>query len=154
MQDQGRMQEMWARTKADGKVVLPRAPWVLSKVEKQQVKKTISEFRTPTGLMHCLKGAFTKHDDLTGLKSHDWHNFLHFVLPIAIKDCLTEDIRATIYNISSLVRGISSKEIRKDSIDAARLNSIEAVCMVEKYFPTSILTIQMHLLVHVVDKVF
>ena len=71
MQDQGRMQEMWARTKADGKVVLPRAPWVLSKVEEQQVKKTISEFRAPTRLMDCLKGAFTKHDDLTGLKSHD-----------------------------------------------------------------------------------
>ena len=153
LQDQGRMQEMWVCTKADGKVVLPRAPWVLSKVEEQQVKKTISEFRTPTGLMHCLKGAFTKHDDLTGLKSHDWHKFLQFVLPIAIKDCLTEDIRATIYKISSLVCWISSKEIRRDSIDAARLNSIEAVCMVEKYFPTSILTIQMHLLVHVVDEV-
>ena len=75
------------------------------------------------------------------------------MLPIAIKDCLIEDIRATIYKISSLVRWISSKEIRKDSIDAARLNSIEAVCMVEKYFPTSILTIQMHLLVHMVDEV-
>ena len=34
LQDQGRMQEMWVRTKPDGKVVLPRAPWVLSKVEE------------------------------------------------------------------------------------------------------------------------
>ena len=103
--------------------------------------------------MQCLKTTFTRYDDLGGLKSHDWHKMLQFVLPIAIKDCLSEDIRATIYKISSLVRWISSKEIRKDSIEAARLNSIEAACMVEKFFPTSVLTIQMHLLVHVVDEV-
>lgn len=75
------------------------------------------------------------------------------MLPIAIEDCLSEDIRATIYKISSLVHWISAKEIRKDSIEAACLNSIEAVCMVEKFFPTSILTIQIHLLLYVVDKV-
>ena len=153
LQNQDRMQALWARTNSNGKQVLPRAPWVLSKAEAIQVKRTISEFRTPTGCMHCLKGAFTKDDDLTGLKSHDWHKLLQFVLPVAMKDCLTEDIRATIYKISSLVRWISSKEIRKDSLDAARLNSIEATCMVEKFFPTSILTIQMHLLVHLVDEV-
>ena len=84
--------------------------------------------------MRCLKTTFTQDDDLGGLKSHDWHKMLQFVLPIAIKDCLSEDIRATIYKISSLVRWISSKEIRKDSIEAARLNSIEAACMVEKFF--------------------
>ncbi|RYA39311.1 DUF4218 domain-containing protein, partial [Enterobacter cloacae complex sp. GF14B] len=52
-----------------------------------------------------------------------------------------------------LVRWISSKEIQKESIAVARANSIEAVCMIEKYLPTSCLTIQMHLLVHVVDEV-
>ena len=70
-----------------------------------------------------------------------------------MKDCLSEDVRTTIYKITTLVRWISSKEIKRDSIDAAKLNAVEAICMVEKFFPTSILTIQMHLLVHVVDKV-
>ena len=75
------------------------------------------------------------------------------MLPVAIKDCLTEDIKATIYKISSLVCWMSSKEIRKDTLEEARLNSIEAACMVEKFFPTNMLTIQMHLLVHLVDEV-
>ena len=91
--------------------------------------------------MHCLKGAFTKDDDLSGLKSHDWHKLLQFMLPVAIKDCLTKDIRATIYKISSLVCWISSKEIRKDTLEEAHLKSIEATCMVEKFFPTNMLTI-------------
>ena len=153
LEEIGCMPELWARTRPNGKVLLPRSPWVFSKMEEQQVKRTISKFRTPTGCMHCLKSAFTKDDDLSGLKSHDWHKFLQFVLPIAIKDCLTEDIRATIYKISTLVRWISSKEIKRDTLETMRLDSIEALCMVEKFFPTSLLTIQMHLLVHVVDEV-
>ena len=66
-------------------------------------------FDTPIGYMHCLKGAFTSDDNLTGLKSHDWHKFLQFVLPIAIKDCLTENIGNVIYKISGIARWISKK---------------------------------------------
>ena len=153
LQEVGRMQDLWAQNRVDGKVKLPKAPWVMTKEEQRRVKKCIGEFRTPTGCMHCLKGAFTKDDELSGLKSHDWHKILQFVLPIAIKDCLSDDIRETIYKIGTVVRWISRKEIGRDTIEAARLNSIEAVTMAEKYFPTSILTIQLHLLVHVVDEV-
>ena len=140
LHNEGCMQPLWERTNKKGKQVLSRAPWVLSRVEALQVKRTISEFQTPTGCMHCLKGEFTKDDDLSGLKSHDWQKLLHFVLLVAIKDCLTEDIRETIYKISSLVRWISSKEIRKDTLEEACLNSIEVACMVEKFFPTNMLT--------------
>ena len=104
LQEVGRMQDLWAQNRVDGKVKLPKAPWVMTKEEQRRVKKCIGEFRTPTGCMHCLKGAFTKDDELSGLKSHDWHKILQFVLPIAIKDCLSDDIRATIYKIGAVVR--------------------------------------------------
>ena len=32
-------------------------------------------------------------------------------------------------------------------------HAVELVCMAEKYFPPSMLTIQVHLLVHIVDEV-
>ena len=35
----------------------------------------------------------------------------------------------------------------------AKENAIETVCLFEEVFPTSILTIQVHLLVHLVDEV-
>lgn len=34
-----------------------------------------------------------------------------------------------------------------------RIEAIEIVCMIERTFPTSILNIQLHLLVHLVDEV-
>ena len=51
------------------------------------------------------------------------------------------------------MRWISQKEIKITSIEENRINAAEAVCMLEKHFPTSILTIQVHLLVHVMDEV-
>ena len=66
LQAKGRMQKLWAVLKPNGKVVLPRAPWVLRKVKEKQVEKTISEFQTPTGCMRSLKTAFTRDDNLGG----------------------------------------------------------------------------------------
>ena len=40
-----------------------------------------------------------------------------------------------------------------DTFEAARLTSIEAIVMAQKYLLTSVLTIQMHLLVHVVNEI-
>lgn len=54
----------------------PPAPWVLSKQEMTVVKAAIEKFRTPTGTMRSLSGCFTTDDDLSGLKSHDWHKVL------------------------------------------------------------------------------
>lgn len=54
----------------------PSAPWVLSKQEMTVVKAAIDKFRTPTGTMRSLSGCFTTDDDLSGLKSHDWHKVL------------------------------------------------------------------------------
>lgn len=51
------------------------------------------------------------------------------------------------------MRWISLKEIDPQTIVRAREDAIQTVCLLEKYFPTSILNIQVHLLVHLVDEV-
>lgn len=91
-----------------GVIVLPKAPWILSKVEQDKVKGVISSIRTPTGYMRSLKGAFTKqkkgakkeasqsYGQLYGLKSHDWHKMLQVRLPSlfyeVIYGCLYENV--------------------------------------------------------------
>ena len=65
-----------------GKMVLPKAPWILAKADLERTKQVIASIRTPTGYMRSLKGAFTKakkggSTQLYGLKSHDWHKMLH-----------------------------------------------------------------------------
>jgi len=46
-----------------------------------------------------------------------------------------------------------SKEINLVEIDKWRLESLEIICSIEELFPTSILNLQVHLLIHSVDEV-
>lgn len=90
---------------------------------------------------------------MSGLKSHDWHKMCQFILPICVAGSLSVEVRLVIYKLAELVQWISQKEIKIASIESARKNVAELVCMIEKYFPPSMLTIQVHLLVHVIDEV-
>jgi hypothetical protein len=81
LQCTGRMRSVWPIEKCNGQITLPPAPWCMSKDEEKDVKQVITKFRTPTGYMRCLKGAFSKIkrrgvEQLSGLKSHDWHKML------------------------------------------------------------------------------
>ena len=81
LQCTGRMRSAWPIEKRNGQITCPKAPWCMSKDEEKDVKQVITKFRTPTGYMRCLKGAFSKIkrrgvEQLSGLKSHDWHKML------------------------------------------------------------------------------
>ena len=67
-----------------GKAILPKAPWILSKVEQERMKGFITSICTSIGYMCLLRGAFTKTKQgdcmqLYGLKSHDWHTVLQVI---------------------------------------------------------------------------
>ena len=51
------------------------------------------------------------------------------------------------------IRWISCKEIDPSSIDEMPTKAIETMCLIEEHFPSSIMTIQLHALVHLVDEV-
>lgn len=76
LMEMDRMMDLWPQTIGE-RTILPKAPWILSPREQTIVKRMIASFRTPTGHMRCPKGVFTGDNKLSGLKSHDWHKFLH-----------------------------------------------------------------------------
>jgi hypothetical protein len=78
LQSIGRLKEAWPIKKTNSNVTFKRAPWTLTALELKKVKEVICKFRTPTGHMRYLRGAFSKSkkrgcEQLIGLKSHDWH---------------------------------------------------------------------------------
>ena len=54
---------------------------------------------------------------------------------------------------NTLCRFISLKEIEISTLNEARVMAVEAVCLIEEGFPRSILTSQLHLVVHLVDEI-
>ncbi|KAI5084158.1 hypothetical protein GOP47_0000327 [Adiantum capillus-veneris] len=80
--------------------------------------------------MRLLKGAFTKtkkggSTQLYGLKSHDWHKILQFVLPITISGYGDTKVKASIFKVGEIVRFVSSKEIEVEAIPIAHQLAIK-----------------------------
>ncbi|KAI5059512.1 hypothetical protein GOP47_0025831 [Adiantum capillus-veneris] len=96
------------------------------------------------------KGGSTQ---LYGLKSHDWHKILQFVLPITISGYGDTKVKAAIFKVGEIVRFVSSKEINVEAIPVAHQLVVEAVCVIEDAFPHTILVSQIHLLLHLVEEI-
>ncbi len=74
-----------------------RAYWVWSREDIEKVFKRISSIKTPTGFVSNLANRVTSDYKLSGMKSHDYHVLLQFILPIAIRGTLSRDIIEGIY---------------------------------------------------------
>jgi hypothetical protein len=46
---------------------------------------------------------------MVGLKTHDWHNILCDLLPIAIRGTLHEGLRETMYRLSQFFKKVCAK---------------------------------------------
>ncbi|KAI5061146.1 hypothetical protein GOP47_0023651 [Adiantum capillus-veneris] len=82
--------------------------------------------------MRSLKGAFTKtkkggSTQLYGLKSHDWHKILQFVLPITFSGYGDTKVKAAIFKVGEIVRFVSFKEIEVEAIPVAHQLAVEAI---------------------------
>ena len=90
---------------------------------------------------------------LTGMKTHDYHNLLHHILPIAVRGTLTAGIRDLVYKLGALFHWLYSKEISKSKIKGMEEESVELMCKVEQHLPPSFFDSQPHQIVHVVKEV-
>jgi hypothetical protein len=75
------------------------APWIWSPSEFQMVLDIMKNARTPTNYGSSLAYKIG-NKKMVGFKTHDWHNVLHDLLPIAIRGTLHEGIRETVYRLS------------------------------------------------------
>jgi hypothetical protein len=73
---------LWPReNNITGNIEHLKAPWVLTPEEISILNIRIRSIRTPTGHGASLRNIFSMDDTaLSGLKTHDWHNFLKVII--------------------------------------------------------------------------
>ncbi|KAL0544809.1 hypothetical protein IC582_019934 [Cucumis melo] len=109
---------------------IPATCYTLSREEKYQFCKTLSEIKVPEGYLSNIRSLVSLDDlKLNGLKSHDCHVLMQQLLPIAIRSILPKNL------------------------DALQEDIVITLCNLEKYFPPSFFTIMVHLVVHLVREV-
>ncbi|XP_057842572.2 uncharacterized protein LOC131051993 [Cryptomeria japonica] len=85
------------------------APWTFTSKEKENIIDTMKSIRFPSGFGATLKNLFTRDgSEFSGLKTHDWHNWIKYVLSAAIPSTFDHDVRLTIYKLSKYLRYFES----------------------------------------------
>jgi hypothetical protein len=88
------MQKIWP----DEEGAFEDASWVWTTEEWDNIIEDLTNIRTPTGYGSSLRYKFNDRK-LVGFKTHDYHNLLHDILPIAVRGTLTADIKDIIYRL-------------------------------------------------------
>lgn len=135
-----------------GSMILPKAPYVLSKTEKKEFVDTLQKLRPPSSYVGSLRSMVTTDGDLRGLKSHDYHVLMQQLLPLCVRTLLDPTVRVAIIRLSRLFQRLCAKTVALSTLDALYDESIVTMCMMEKVFPPSFFDVMSHLPIHLVQQ--
>lgn len=129
-----------------------RAAWVWRPDELKAVMDVLRTVRTPTNYGSSLS---YKIGDKTmaGLKTHDWHNILQDILPIAIRGTLTPGLRDTVYKLAAFFRKACAKELKISAVIDMKEEAAELATLMEIHLPPTFLDIQPHHVLHMPDEI-
>lgn len=131
---------------------IPRANWIFTKADFASFLKVIESIKAPRNYGPLWEHKFVENK-ISGMKTHDYHNLLHDLLPIAIRDTLNENLRSIVYRLGELFRWLCAKEIKVSEVDGMKTMALELMCDMEKNIPPSFFDIQVHLIWHLVLEV-
>ena len=119
----------------------------------EKVLKRIASIKTPTSFVSNLANIVTSDYKLSGMKSHDYHVLLQFILPIAIRNTLSREIREGIYMLATFLRWICGKSIVTEEIPFWKVEIVEIICLFEQCMSPHFFDFMLHLLVHLPEEV-
>lgn len=146
--------ELWLQ-ESEGRTIKPKAPFVLSRKEKELFCHTLHELKVPTGYSSRFKHLVNMQTlEIKGLKSHDYHVIMQQLLPVLLQHAFSEHkpLKAAIQEICNFFNVLCSKTISADNIIGVKQRLIVAMCVLEKFFPPSFFVISVHLMVHLADE--
>ena len=130
-----------------------KAYWVWSREDMEIFLKRIASIKTSTCFVSNLANIVPSDYKLSGMKSHDYHVLLQFILPIAIRDTLSREIRECIYRLDTFLRWICGKSIVTEEYPFWEVEIAEIMCLFEQCIPPHFFNIMPHLLVHLSEEV-
>ncbi|XP_040378242.1 uncharacterized protein LOC102718885 isoform X1 [Oryza brachyantha] len=128
---------------------LPPAPFTLSSEEKKLFCQVLKGVRFPDGHASDLRHhVHVNEKKIIGLKSHDNHILLQYLLPLAVRKVLPENVSATLIRVSNFFKKIYSPVIRISDMEKLDAEIAETLSLLETMFLPSFFDIMVHLMVH------
>jgi hypothetical protein len=97
------------------------APYVMSRVDQNVFFHTMQSLRTPIGCGVALKNSLSQKDKFSSLKSCDYNNLIHFMLPIAIRGFVTKGVPQVVFKLTRLFHWVCFKNVDVKDLDFMRI---------------------------------
>ncbi|KAD5960814.1 hypothetical protein E3N88_12286 [Mikania micrantha] len=136
------------------RIYLPPACYTMSKEEKRKFCKCLHDIKVQSNYSANIKRLVSMQDcKLLGMKSHDCHILMAYMIPIVIRGLLPEKIRHVITKLCLFFNKIHSKVINPELLDTWHKEVIIILCELEMYFPPSFFDVMVHLISHIVGEI-
>jgi len=143
-----RRRELELQDQSNGKVIKPKAKYVLSKDQQNSVYKWVTELKMPDGHASNLRRCVNiKEGKLVGMKSHDAHVFMERLLPTAFS-ALPRQVLNPIAELSKFFKDLCSTILRVDDLLLMEQNIVTTTCKLEQIFPPGFFNSMEHLPIH------
>ena len=154
MEEEGIRDHLWIQRGpvAGGNYFKPPTPYVLKKEEQRIFLEQLDGIKLPTGYCGPMKKHIINHK-IGNMKSHDFHIFFQFILPICLRHLLDSGPRQAIIRLAKLFTMICKKVINVDELERLQLYAAETMCLMEIWFPPSFFDIMVHLPIHLVRQI-
>ena len=140
-----------AHPRRAGKMVKPRASYVMTDDEFEKFAKCIESLKTPSGYASDL-GKSIRKKNFGGLKSHDYHILMQQVMPLALRGLMQPGPRMAVMRMCKVFRRFCTKVYNPVDFPSLQADVAESMALLEIEFPPSFFDIMTHHLYHLVEE--
>ena len=114
----------------------PHDPYVLTPEDRWEFLQFLKGVKVPDGFCSNLKKKVIDNDsNIIGLKSHDCHVIMQWLLSMGIRKFLLESISGTIMELCNFFRQLCSQTLNVNDMEKSQREVIHILCKMELIFP-------------------
>jgi hypothetical protein len=155
LEKMGIRKKLHLKATSDGKKTqIRKACFSLTKHEKSIFCGVFKTTKLPDGLASNISRCVQVNEGrISGYKSHDAHIILHYLLQVAIRGIIPNQIPIPLIRLCSIFRCLCQKVIEMKTLDHLEVEIAETLCQFECIFPPSFFDIMVHLPIHLANEV-
>ena len=97
-----------------------------------------------SNVSRCLRN---NDGNISGLKSHDFHVMMQYLLPVVMHGYLDGDVQTALMELGVLFRELCYQKLKINLLERSEKNIILILCKLEKNFPL-LFDVMVHLAIH------
>jgi hypothetical protein len=127
----------------------PHAPFCLKAKERKEVMIWMNNLKFLDGFAAGFRRVVNlKTGKLTGVKSHDYHVIMEWLLSNMLQGYVHQDVVKMLAELSYFCRQLCAKEIKKEMMEKLEKWILVLLCKLEKIFPPGWFNPMQYLLIH------